>query len=132
MRLTVIGSCLFLLAMVFGGIRCTCNPVATSANSDFFSFLRDDLALACCNCLASATIDVPDRLFQCQTGDGGILSDGGQGQGADLQESTCLCGEDATSCRELLNNGGELALQGACVQENGPCGIECDGVLAYP
>ena len=128
-RALILTLCLCFV-MTFG--QCTCNPVATAANSDLFPFLRDDLAVSCCQCLAISTTQVPSDLFLCPNQDAGSLQSNPDGLEASALNESCLCGIDAAECRQALNNGEELLLQSTCVQENGPCEADCNGILAFP
>jgi hypothetical protein len=132
MRLTRVGIICFLIALPWGIVQCTCNPLAAGAGSELLSFLRDDLAVDCCNCLARESTVVASTVLLCPQSDAGTNPDSGQIVSSASLTSPCLCGDDASSCREILNEGGELTLQGSCVQENGPCASACDGILAYP
>lgn len=120
------------IVFVLGFGQCTCNPVATAANSDLLPFLRDDLAVNCCQCLATSTTQVPNSLFLCPETDAGLENGTTEDPEASALQVGCLCGSDAAECRQALNDGEELLLQGTCVQENGPCELECNGILAFP
>lgn len=113
----------FALACAIVGVCFACDPSLTLLRADALPFLREPLIAACCDCLAETNIVV--------TGPDQGCTDIPVDAGAD-PVSPCLCDADRERCDEALHNGLPLVVVGACVENVGPCGDACQGVLAYP
>ncbi len=144
-----------LLVVLGAAALAGCQPRGVLTQSQVFDFVRDDLASACCNCLASSHQSVPHPAFVCPGAlpddihlarvDGGYLDDGTEPPPDLVLDTPCLCGTDtsAGTCRARLSRGGDedlpgdagpayIDIVGLCVDVAGVCHAECDGVLAYP
>ena len=109
---------------------CTCSPGAIAAESPAFAYFRDDFVQGCCNCLSRESVVVKDPDAACPEALADAAVDGGEPRGP--IETSCLCGDDAASCREKLNAGDAISVVGLCVDRDTACQAACDGVLAYP
>ncbi len=130
-----------------------CNPlVLLSESGTFGGAARSQLAQDCCACLVRA--ELRDYDVGCPIGpdeDAGelVVVDAGEAPGdggAPIEEedagpppTPCLCeGIDEAVCvaRLLEREDAPIVVVGACVRRDveniGPCGSACGGVLAYP
>lgn len=114
------------LVLVVGAlVASACDFRAFLLDTNAIPGQREGVARECCECLASQISPDPDeRCFEA-TGEPALLADAGP--------STCLCGgANAATCTTRLMGGGDIEILGACSTPDGPCGNECEDVLAYP
>lgn len=142
-----------LLPLIVAALYVACDARACLAQSELFASYRPELIEECCLCLARRGTAKPGASCGVAqlTLDGGVLiADGGSAlpedpffsgdNGDDVVddfELPCLCGDNATSCRQALGRGDTVVVTGACVSQGAdplrraPCEDECRDVLTF-